>query len=129
MKRILLPALFALAACGTPQEQCINASTHDARVIAGLIAETEANIARGYALVETVEMKPDWVDCTPLPTEANPTPKKDLCYEDVPTKVTKPVALDLNAEKAKLLSLRQRQASLAGQMDSIVAQCKARYPE
>lgn len=129
MKRLTLPALLLLTACGTPQERCIAASTRDARVVTQLIAETEANIARGYALESAAEMRPDWVDCTPLPTEDNPNPRKDMCFVDVPTEVTRPVAIDLNAERAKLTSLRQKQATQAAQTDAIVAECRALYPE
>lgn len=129
MKRLLLPALFALAACGTPQENCIYGATRDARVVTNLISQTEANIARGYGLEKTIEMKTEWVDCTPLPTEDNPTPKPHMCFDEVPTEVTRPVALDLNAEKAKLTSLRQKQAAQAAQSSAIVAECQALYPE
>ncbi len=129
MKRLTLVSLLLLTACGTPQERCINASTRDARIVARLITETEANIARGYALETGIEMRPDWVDCTPLPTEDNPNPRSDMCFEQVPTEVRRPVAIDLNSEKAKLASLRQTQASQAAQTQAIVAECKARYPE
>ena len=129
MKRLmLLPVLF-LAACGTPQEQCIAGSTRDARVVNDLIRETEANLARGYALETGIEMKPDWIDCTPTPTPENPTPPKDMCFEDVPTEVTRPVAIDLNAEQAKLASLREKQASQAVQAQAIITECRIRYPE
>ena len=33
MRRLLLPALLILTACGTPQEQCISAATRDMRVV------------------------------------------------------------------------------------------------
>lgn len=125
----LLPVLLLLAACGTPQEQCIANATRDARVVNDLIAQTQANIARGYALETVVELKSDYVDCTPLPTEEDPTPKRDMCFKDVPTEVTRPVALDLNAERAKLASLRQTQAAQANQTQSVVTQCQALYPE
>ena len=59
MKPLILPVLLILFACGTPQEQCIAGSTRDARVVNDLIRETEANLARGYALETGIEMKPD----------------------------------------------------------------------
>ncbi len=126
---LLLPALLILAACGTPQEQCIANSTRDARVVNDLIAQTRENIARGYGLEQAVEIKTDWVDCTPAPTEENPNPRPDMCFAEVPTEVTRPVAIDLNAERAKLDSLLQKQASQSDQMASVVQQCQALYPE
>lgn len=129
MNRILLPALLILTACGTPQENCIHAANRDARVVDQLIAETEANLARGYAVETVVKLKQDWVDCTRLPTEEKPNPKPKMCLEDVPFEVTQPVALDLNAERAKLTSLRQQQARQYAQSQTLVAQCQAQFPE
>ncbi len=129
MKRLTLPALLLLTACGTPQEQCIAGATRDARVVNQLIAETEANIARGYAMESGVRMQSDWVDCTPLPTEQKPHPRQKMCFEQVPVEVTRPVAIDLDAERAKLASLRQKQTAQAAQTASIVAQCRALHPE
>lgn len=129
MNRFLLPALLVLAACGTPQEQCIGQNTRDLRVITGLVAETEANLARGYGLETVVKLRKDYVDCTAAPTAENPTPQPSMCWVDEPYETTQPVALDLNAERAKLTSLRQQQQSLAKQAETIVAQCQALYPE
>ena len=39
------------------------AVTRDMRVVDGLIAETEANISRGYAIEETVQVRKQFVDC------------------------------------------------------------------
>jgi hypothetical protein len=129
MKPVLFPALLILVACGTPQEQCIAGNTRDARVVTQLIAQTEANIARGYALETVVELDMEFVDCTPLPTKKNPDPRRKMCLEDVPSEVERPVAIDLNAERAKLASLHQRQAEQMSQAGAIVTQCRALYPE
>jgi hypothetical protein len=39
------------------------------------------------------------------------------------------LALDLNAEAAKLKSLKTKRAALAKAAESVVAQCKAKFPE
>lgn len=129
MKRLILVPLLLLAACGTPQEQCISANTRDLRVVERLIRETEGNLARGYGYVTVTEYESDWVDCTPDPSEANPNPSQQLCFDRVPVSVRKEVALDLNAEAAKLESLKAKRASLSRAAESVVAQCKAKYPE
>ena len=54
MKRLLLCSFALLAACGTPQEQCIAYGTRDLRTVDKLIVETEGNLTRGYALEEKV---------------------------------------------------------------------------
>ncbi|TXI06295.1 MAG: hypothetical protein E6Q73_00775 [Pseudorhodobacter sp.] len=129
MKRLALPALLLLAACGTPQEQCISANTRDLQVVDRLIRDTESNLARGYGFETVTEYEPQWIDCTPRPTEANPEPAREMCFDRVPVTVRKEVALDLNAEAAKLKSLKAKRAGLAKTAESVIAQCKAKFPE
>lgn len=129
MKRPFLACLLLLAACGTPQEQCISAGTRDLRVVDRLIRETEGNLARGYGYETVTEYHPEWVDCTPRPTDAQPEPKRQLCLDDVPVSVRKEVALDLNAEASKLASLKAKRAELAGAATALAAQCQAKFPE
>ncbi len=127
MKRFLI--LMALAACGTPQEQCINGVAGDLPTLDRLIAETQGNLNRGFAYESKVEMQPDWVNCTPAPTKANPEPKPQMCFDDVPTQVRRPVAIDLAAERAKLASMVERRKQLAAAMAPAIQACKERYPE
>lgn len=129
MKRLLLASLLLLTACGTPQEQCISANTRDLQVVDRLIRDTEGNLARGYGYQTVTEYEPRWIDCTPRPTKAVPNPASQMCFDRVPVSVRKEVALDLNAEAAKLKSLKVKRAALAKAAESIVAQCKAKYPE
>src|SRR5690606_21382542 len=44
----LVALVLMIAACGTPQERCIDDATRELRRIDGLIADTEAALARGY---------------------------------------------------------------------------------
>jgi hypothetical protein len=123
-------ALLALVACGTPQEQCVRMASHDLIVLDRLIAETEGNIARGYGFVQIVEYVPEFVDCTPRRVnEGDPLPETQMCLEDMPHTVTKPVALDLQAEAAKLASMQKRRADMAKALAPAYADCQARYPE
>ena len=59
MKRLTFLALAALAACGTPQEQCINRNTRDLRTVDRLIAEAEGNLQRGYAYETITVYEPE----------------------------------------------------------------------
>ena len=129
MKRVLLPGLLILTACGTPQEQCIGAATRDMRVVDRLIAETEGNLSRGYGFENITVYMPEWQDCTRRPTTSNPTPKPELCLEEVAQTSRQAVALDLAAERAKLTSLKQKRAQQAKTVAATVAQCKALHPE
>ncbi|SFS01107.1 hypothetical protein [Yoonia litorea] len=123
---IILPLAF-LAACATPREQCINQVTRDSRVLSALIAETEGNLARGYALETRQEVRTVSDTCR----GRNPDGTVFLfsCEETETVNRTVPVAIDLNAEQAKLTSLRERLATERRAADAAVAQCIAANPE
>jgi hypothetical protein len=136
MKRALL-SLLLLTACGTPQEQCISSVTRDIRVVDRLIAETEANLARGYAYEEVTVYLPQWVACyrphhhPPVEVEdpeATP-PSPQLCLENVPQTTRRAVAIDLMAEQAKLNGLQAKRKQQASAAAPAIAQCKADNPE
>lgn len=131
MRRLLFAPLLILTACGTPQEQCINRNTRDLRVIQGLVDETQANITRGYAIEEYTVYVPVWQVCeVPVQTDpAKPAPPPRYCFEDEPQTRTRPKAIDLRAEGAKLDSLLERRDQLARASEPVIAQCKAQYPE
>ncbi len=129
MKLRWLFIFLPLAACGTPQEQCISAATRDMGVVDRLIKDVESNLARGYAFETVTTYSPEWLDCTPRATDANPTPEPKLCFEDVPETTRQAVAIDLNAEAAKLKSLRQKRDQQAKASVGAVAQCRANFPE
>ncbi len=129
MKRLLLPTVLILSACGTPQEQCIGAATRDIRVVDRLIAETQGNLTRGYGYENVTVYITEWQNCTPASTPENPEPKPRMCLENRPQTARQPVALDLAAEKAKLIGLKQKRAQQAKAAESAINQCKAQYPE
>ena len=123
---ILLP-LVALAACATPREQCINDATRDTRVLSALVAETEANIARGYALTTTQEVRTIRTTCQGRNEDGSTF--LFPCEEVQTIDRTVPVAIDLNAEEAKLTSLRTRLATERAAANATVSQCIATFPE
>jgi hypothetical protein len=131
MRRLLLPALLILTACGTPQEQCINRNTRDLRTMQKLVDETQANITRGYAIEEYTAWVPVWQICEVQAAAAagEPAPPPSYCFEQEPETRTRPKAIDLRAEAAKLESLLQRRDELARAAEPVIAQCRAQYPE
>lgn len=130
MKRLTFLAMATLVSCGTPQEQCINRNTRDLRTVDRLIAESEGNIDRGYAY-ETVTVYEDyWTTCPmPLPKEGEPPPQPRMCLDERPVTEQRPKAIDLKEEARKLESLREKRTDLAREAQSVIAQCKAQYPE
>ena len=123
MRRIFMIALLPLAACVTPQQQCISAATKDVRVLDRLIATSQSNLSRGYA----IDVQEHLIITSEVCGEAD----GEKIYCDVPsTEETKvPVAIDLNVEQAKLNSLITKRTQLATQASQVIASCKATYPE
>ena len=124
MKRIWCLALLGvLAACGTPQEQCISKATRDIRVVNRLISEVQGNLERGYGYEYITTVEIDYIDCG---TDADPN---RMCAIRVPEQERIPVAIDLAAEQIKLdqlLAKRKQQLQVAA---PVVAQCKIDNPE
>lgn len=129
MKRLAFSLLVLLAACGTPQEQCISRATRDLRIVDRLIAETQANLDRGYALERVTVYETDWEWCQPGPNAEGELPPPRLCLDRHPVTTTRPKAIDLKEEAQKLESLKLKRAELAREAQPFIAQCKAEYPE
>lgn len=137
MRRLIaLIALSLLAACATPQQRCIAEATQDLRVVDRLIAETEATLARGYALEQERSSRLTWTTCTrrvprhaPDGTRLPDEIVSYMCMENVPVTVTRPRAVDLDAERKKLATLKRKRTELARAAVAATAQCRATYPE
>lgn len=131
MRRLILSlsVLSMLAACGTPQEQCINRNTRDLRTVEKLITEVQGNLARGYAIEEYTISVPVWRQCTVPSADPTQPAVTRPCLEDGLETRTRPKAIDLNAERAKLESLFTKRDQLAREAQAVIAQCKAQYPE
>lgn len=130
MKRPTFLTLAALAACGTPQEQCINRNTRDLRTVDRLIAESEGNLQRGYAYETITVYESYWTYCSrPRPPEGQPAPPPRMCLDERPVTEQRPKAIDLNEEARKLASLKEKRKDLARRAEAVIAQCKAEYPE
>lgn len=134
MRRSLL-LLILLAACGTPQERCIARETRDVRVLDRLIAESEGNLARGYALEDVTTYRDRWIPCAverPVAVEGEPAPPPPparMCRDEVEVTVTRPKGIDLRAEAQKLASMQDKRAALMRAAGPGIAQCRAQFPE
>lgn len=133
MKRLTPALLCLLAACGTPQEQCIAQNTRDLRTVEKLIAEAETNLKRGYALEKETIRFAAFERCLipgrPTPENPNPAPVVSTCPTTREQTVTKPVAIDLEAEARKLAQLKDKRVQLSRAAEPVIAQCQALYPE
>lgn len=116
------PLLLALAACATPQERCIRDATRDLRTVNALIAESEATLARGYAIVEEQRLvHVGFGYCIGGRGRVG----YRFCGETYPTTVRRPAAVDLDAERRKLAGLRGKAEELERAAGPAVAQCQA----
>lgn len=116
-----LALCLALAACATPEERCVIDATKELRTVDGLIAETEGNLARGYAIDREVERRPRLTFCTGgIRNRVGMSfcTTEDIIYRD------RPVALDPEAERRKLALLKDRRARLAEAASRNVAACR-----
>ena len=127
MRLYVLPFLLGIAACSTPQERCINSANRDLRVINGLIAETRGNLSRGFAIREVQDVITVNTTCDGVSEDGIEFTVE--CEELETVTRREPVAIDLNAERAKLASLEERQLELQANQASVIAQCRAQFPE
>ena len=119
----ILPALAILAACATPQEQCINTASNEVRAIRSGVSTAQGNIARGYAIHTSTETYQ-------VPDVCYGKNKKPYrCYETEYRTIETPVTIDVAEERRKLASLKRRLPAATRQMNAGVANCRVQYPE
>lgn len=125
MKKLLILPIMMLAACADPRASCLNDATKDLRIVQALIADTEATIARGYAIQTETRTVIYTNFCVGT---GNKSGGFTFCNYPYPVTTKTPVAVDLNAEKAKLRSLRDKEVELRS--DSLLAQqrCELEFP-
>ena len=107
--------------------------TRDLRVVDDLIEESRTNLARGYAIEERTDYRPQWVNCGP-PVVIERDGKRRVrhinrCFEQVPYTSRHPVAIDLGDEQRKLDQLILKRRQLARAARPAVDQCRAQFPE
>ncbi|ABL72677.1 hypothetical protein SAMN04244581_03881 [Paracoccus denitrificans] len=121
---IICVALFGLASCGTPAEQCEARVAAEQRNVSRLLQEVEANIARGYAWESTVN---DTGFRLCAGGFRGGYGRLGLGYSSCyggPDTARQRVAIDPAAEMRKRDALQKRLAALSSQG---VPQCIARY--
>jgi len=116
-----LLTLLALAGCAAQPAACSSTAARDLRTLDTLIAESQQNLARGYAIGSSTGRGTTSVNfCM-----GNSTGNVGLsfCSGGNPTRRTGPVAIDLDAERAKLESMLQQRPVLASRAAADAAAC------
>lgn len=120
--RALALIIFALTLTACSQrDQCERRATTDLRVLTSLIAETQANLTRGYGLQEIERPVERRYTCKVRQPDG--TMLTQICTGIDMRTERKPVAIDLDAEAAKLRSLKARQIQMKDQAAEALAQC------
>ncbi len=97
-RKYLSLLLLPLAACATPQEQCVAAATQDLRVLDALILETRTNIERGFGVEEVIVPNSGFTWCYGnwgYNTGIN------FCSAPSTRTVERPVTIDLEVERLR----------------------------
>jgi hypothetical protein len=122
--RLLLALPLLLAACATPQQRCEIQATRDLRVVNGLIAETQATLQRGYALREETRTRFGTTICYGRDDDFG----IDFCLGNETRTRLRPVAVNLDAERAKLQTLQEKRQELEVRARAQIETC-ARLPD
>ncbi|MCB5199642.1 hypothetical protein SAMN05428995_102329 [Loktanella sp. DSM 29012] len=120
---IALAPLAVMAACATPQEQCLSNATQDLRINAFLIAQTEANLERGFAVDQQQRVTRRPTFCR---TEDNGF--RFGCTDVRVRNVAVPQAINLETERDTLDQLLATRAQLQRRTDAAVAECRRMFP-
>jgi len=118
---LALAALGTLAACADPRGACVEDAMRDVRVLEDLIAETERNIDRGYAMQAEPTVR------TAVSLCVSPTNPLGVCTTTRSDVRDRPVTIDLAAERRKLRQLREREAVLRERARLEVMACETRF--
>ncbi|MFV0293909.1 MAG: hypothetical protein ACK5II_12150 [Paracoccus sp. (in: a-proteobacteria)] len=133
MIRILVPLLpvVLLAACGTPQENCIRKNTREYRVLSNMLTETEANLARGYAWKEREVIRTEMDFCQrPFhDRDGNVRILQYSCWRNVTDTERYRVPIDPAAEQRTQANLTEKLKTETIRANEAVRQCKVAYPE
>ncbi|MFQ6551108.1 hypothetical protein AAD018_002030 [Aestuariibius insulae] len=127
MRIAVVLVLMVLSGCATKQQRCVQEQARDLLVINQLIASTQANLDRGYAIeTERVPVR-RYGFCSERLSDGRiiRLPCSDIDYYTR----RKAVAIDLEAEQSKLNQLLDRQPIALERARAGQAACIAQYPE
>lgn len=122
---------LALAACGTPQEQCISRNNSEYYAVSDLLAEVEGNLARGYAWRERQVTTSRFDMCERIlrDRDGRAIIAREGCWRDVTETERYRVPIDPAVETRKRDNLAAKKAELTDRAKAVVAACRQAHPE
>ena len=116
-----LVTCLVLIGCATPAQRCQEAATRDLRTINQLIAETEGNLERGFAIETEIRASPASVSfCTGFYNNVG----FRFCSDNRVVERQRPVAIDPAAEQRKLNELKARRTEIERTSRAALASCQ-----
>ncbi|WP_066817950.1 hypothetical protein [Frigidibacter mobilis] len=119
---VALLALLALAGCAAQPAACTSSAARDLRTLDTLIAESRQNLARGYAVGSGNSGRGN-TSVNFCMGNSTGNVGLSFCSGGNPTRRSGPVAIDLDAERAKLESMLQQRPALASRAAADAAAC------
>ena len=123
---LLVLAALTLTACASPEQRCVNAATRDLNTVDRLIAETRANLDRGYALETDIQVRNRLTFCAGRYGHRGRGYSYggfSFCTSPDLVERNRPVAIDPQAERRKLANLERRRQGLEVAARQAIAAC------
>ena len=119
--------LAVMAACVSPQQQCLTDATRELRINDALIAKTQANLDRGFAVdvEQRVSTRPGFC----RDDRIGATQRYSFCNQVRVRNVGVPEPINTRIEQETLDQLIDKRAQLQRAAQSRVGQCRALYPQ
>jgi hypothetical protein len=122
---LFLAMLPVLAACAEPRDACVSQATRDLNIVRDLISDSEATLQRGYAIQSQTRAVLYTDFCIGSGRKGG---QFHFCNRVEPVTTREPVAVDLDAERRKLRSLKRKEAELAREAQLAVRRCELAHP-
>lgn len=124
---LVLLTLAALAACASPRDQCLKDANRGLSTLDRLIAKTQGNINRGFAIAEVQDIRVFTSTC--VGTNEDGTRFRIPCDETETFTRQEPVTINIAEERVKLAQLQERRANMTRAAQARIQNCVATHPE
>lgn len=126
-KVLIMVPLVALAACGTPRENCIYQANEQLRDLDNRIEVAQGNVDRGFAISRGTDRRTVEATCRDLLPDG--TVREYDCDRTETISTSRPVQIDIADERRKLAGLKRQRGQLVEATQKAEQQCIAIHPE
>jgi hypothetical protein len=127
--RLALPLLLAaLAACTSPQEQCLTSANSALAALDSQIQVAQANLARGFAVQQVTRNVPQATSCSNVSRSDTLVTANSMCIANNVQTVDVRVDIDPVVEQRRLDQMIASRPAVAQQSAAAASACRAQYP-